>query len=83
MSDDIRKKDIPREFVNTGLIREKVSIWDIVQLARHGAVDFSLMPKEIKARVDAELDRRHKIYEQKIKELNDSKNNLKNNGGAQ
>jgi len=64
---DIRKKDIPREFVNTGLIREKVSIWDIVQLARHGAVDFSLMPKEIKDKVDVELDRRHQVYGKKIR----------------
>jgi hypothetical protein len=47
---------------------EKVSIWGIVQLVKYGAVDFSLMPKEIKARVDAELDKRygsHEIYEAK------------------
>ncbi len=78
MSEDIRKKDIPREFVNPTLIPEKVSIWDIVQLLGHGAVDFSLMPKEIQDRVYAELDRRHKIYEAKIKETN----NLKENGGS-
>jgi len=75
MSEDIHKENIPRELVNPGLVREKVSIWDIVQLLRHGAVDFSLMPKEIQDRVYAELDRRHKIYEQKIKETNNSKDN--------
>jgi len=67
---DIKKEDIPREFVNPTLVREKVSIWDIVQLLGHGAVDFSLMPKDIKAKVDAELDRRHQIY------LSRSKNSI-------
>ena len=60
--EDIRKEDIPREFVNPNLAREKISIWDIVQLIGHGAVDFSLMPKEIRDRVDAELDRRGKLW---------------------
>ncbi len=65
MSEDIHKKDIPREFVNPTLIPEKVSIWDIVQLVGHGAVDFSRMPKEIRDRVEAEIHRRHEIYEAK------------------
>jgi len=59
---ELRKKDIPREFVNPAYATEKLSIWDIVQLLRHGAVDFSLMPKEIKEKVDAELHRRGKIW---------------------
>ena len=59
---DIKRKDIPREFVNPALHDEKVSIWQIIQLLRHGAVDFSLMPKEIKEKVDAELDRRGKLW---------------------
>ena len=63
MSDDIHKEDIPREFVNKTLARKKVSIWGIVQLVKYGAVDFSLMPKDIKAKVDVELDRRHQVYE--------------------
>jgi len=68
MSVDIRKKDIPREFVNPNYATVMLSIWEIVQLSKHGAVDFSLMPKEIKAKVDAEFARRHQVYEQKIKE---------------
>jgi len=68
MSVDIHKEDIPRKFVNPTLQREKVSIWDVIQLIGHGAVDLSLMPKEIRAKVDAELERRHRINEQKIKE---------------
>ena len=62
MNYDIRKEDIPREFVNPTLAREKVSIWDIVQLLGHGAVDFSLMPKEIQSRVYEELHRRGKLW---------------------
>ena len=65
MSEDIHKEDIPREFVNPTLAREKVSIWSIVQLIGHGAVDFSRMPKEIRDRVEAEIHRRHKACEQK------------------
>jgi hypothetical protein len=65
MAVDIHKEDIPREFVNKTLLREKVSIWGIVQLLGHGAVDFSLMPNEIREKVEAELDRRHKACEQK------------------
>jgi len=64
---DIRKKYIPREFVNPAYATEKLSIWEIVQLSRHGAVDFSLMPKVIKDKVDVELDRRHQVYEKKIR----------------
>jgi len=62
MNEDIQKEDIPREYVNPTLLREYVSIWDIVQLLQFGAVDFSLMPKEIRAKVDAELDRRGKLW---------------------
>ncbi len=58
MNEDIRKEDIPREYVNPTLLREYVSIWGIVQLLQFGAVDFSLMPKEIKEKVDAEIHRR-------------------------
>jgi len=79
MSEDIHKEDIPREFVNPTLARKYVSIWDVVQLIGHGACDLSSMPKEIRAKVDAELERRHRIYEQKIKESNNSNEN----GGAQ
>jgi len=79
MSEDIHKEDIPSELVNTGLIRKYVSIWDIVQLIGHGAVQVDKLPKEIQDRVYAELDRRHKIYEEKIKESNNSKEN----GGSQ
>jgi len=68
MSDDIRVKNIPRKYINKTLVAEYYSIWDIVQLVGHGAVDFSLMPKDIQDRVYAELDRRHEVYEQKIKE---------------
>lgn len=67
MSVDIHKEDIPRKFVNPTLQREKVSIWDVVQLIGHGACDLSSMPKEIRAKVDAELERRHNFYEQKSK----------------
>jgi len=55
---DIHKED-PRKFVNPTLQREMVSIWDVVQLIGHGACDLSSMPKEIRAKVDAELERRH------------------------
>lgn len=58
MNEDIHKKDIPREFVNPTYATEKLSIWEIVQLLQFGAVNFSLMPKEIKEKVDAELHRR-------------------------
>lgn len=68
MSEDIYKEDIPREFVNPTLARKTISIWDIVQLVGHGAVDFSLMPTEIRDRVEAEMHRRNKVYEEKIKE---------------
>jgi hypothetical protein len=68
LTEDIHKEDIPREFVNLTLLPKKVSIWGIVQLVKYGAVDFSLMPKDIKAKVDAELDKRYvyEIYEAKI-----------------
>ncbi len=65
---ELHSENIPREFVNPSLVRQKVSIWDIVQLLGHGAVDFSLVPKVIRKKVDTELNRRHKVYEQKIKE---------------
>jgi len=58
MSVDIHKEDIPKKFVNPTLQREMVSIWDVVQLIGHGACDLSSMPKEIRAKVDAELERR-------------------------
>jgi len=67
---DLHKEDIPREFVNPTLMREKVSIWDVVQLIGHGACNLSSMPKEIRAKVDAELDRRHQVYEAKKKKEN-------------
>ncbi len=66
MSDDIHKKDIPREFVNPTYARAKLSIWEIVQLLGHGAVQVDKLPKEIQDRVYTELDRRHEIYEAKI-----------------
>ena len=58
----IRKKNIPREYINKTLVDEYYSIWDIVQLLGHGAVQVDKLPKEIQDRVYAELHRRGKLW---------------------
>ena len=62
MTYDLHEKKIPREYINKALAGDYYSIWDIVQLLGHGAVNFELMPKEIRASVETELHRRGKLW---------------------
>ena len=62
MIEDIRKKNIPRDYINKTLAAEYYSIWDIVQLLGHGAVQVDKLPKEIQDKVYAELHRRGKMW---------------------
>jgi len=62
MIEDIRIKNIPRNYINKTLVAEYYSIWDIVQLLGHGAVQVDKLPKDIQDRVYAELHRRGNLW---------------------